>query len=384
MTTIYVASTEAFAGKTSLAIGLGKHFQRKGYAVGYIKPLTSLRTESPGTSIRSVRNTARVTDKGLVARKTRFVCQELGLNEALEDIAPIAVDAALIERAIRAPQEIDYRARLLDAYGRASAGKDVVLVEGGDHPLAGSLIKLAAPSVIELLDASVIVVLRYNDCRCIDIATGLHTYFGPRLMGVVVNAVPRRQMRFVQETARPLLEQRGVPVLAVLPEERLLSSISVQELVEQLHGEVVCCEHETDELVEYLMVGAMTAGSAITYFRSRPNKAVITGGDRHDVQLAALETSTRCLILTGNQPPSQEVLDRANEVGVPIIVVEPDTLSTVRVVERAFGRTYVRQPRKMSHFSTILSERFDFERMYAMLGMGEKRELTHEPSHIRS
>jgi BioD-like phosphotransacetylase family protein len=369
MTTIYIASTEAFAGKTSLAIGLGKHFQREGYTVGYIKPLTALHTAVVGGSMCTAPSTSRVTDGGVVARKAHFVRQELGLVEGPEDITPIAVDSVLLERAIRAPQEIDYRAELLDAYGRVAAGKDVVLVEGGDHPLEGSLIKLAAPSVIELLDARVLVTVRYNDCRCVDMATGLHTYFGPRLLGVVINAVPRRQMRFVHETARPLLEQRGVPVFAVLPLERLLSSISVQELVERLNGEVVCCEENTDELIEYLMVGAMTADSAITYFRERPNKAVITGGDRHDVQLAALETSTRCLILTGNQPPSQDVLDRANEVRVPIIVVEPDTLSTVRTVERAFGRTYVRQPRKVAHFSTILSERFDFERLYAMLGM---------------
>jgi BioD-like phosphotransacetylase family protein len=369
MATIYVASTEAFSGKTSLAIGLGKHFQRMGLSVGYIKPLTTLHASGPGIAICSPQSTSLVTDKGIVARKARFIRQELGLAEGAEDIAPIAVDPALLERAIRAPQEIDYRARVLDAYGRVSAGKDIVLVEGGDHPLEGSLIKLAAPSMIELLDASVIVVVRYNDCRCIDMATGLHTYFGPRLLGVVINAVPRRQMRFVHETARPLLNQRGVPVLGVLPEERLLSSVSVQELVEQLHGEVVCCEEETDELVEYLMVGAMTADSAITYFRERPNKAVITGGDRHDVQLAALETSTRCLILTGNQPPSQDVIDRAQEVRVPIIVVAPDTLTTVRIAERAFGHTYVRQPRKTAHFGTILNERFDFERLHTMLGL---------------
>lgn len=376
MATIYIASTEAFAGKTSLAIGLGKHFQRQGYAVGYIKPLTGDRvansddlTAGSGVSVRSSPSTARVTDKGMVARKAQFVREELGLSETLEDIAPIAVDLALLESVIRAPQEVDFCAQLLAAYGRVAAGKDVVLVEGGDHPLEGSLIKLAAHSVIELLDARVIVVVRYNDCRCIDMAAGLPTCFGPRLMGVVINAVPRRQMRFVYGTARALLESRGVPVLAVLPEDRLLSSISVQELVEQLHGEVVCCEQETDNLVEYLMVGAMTAVSAITYFRQWPNKAVITGGDRHDVQLAALETSTRCLILTGNHPPSQQVIDRAREVRVPIIVVEPDTLTTVRVVEHAFGRTYVRQPRKTSHFSTILAERFDFERLYTVLGL---------------
>ena len=87
------------------------------------------------------------------------------------------------------------------------------------------------------------------------------------------------------------------------------------------------------------------------------------------MQLAALETSTRCLILTGGQHPSTVVLNRACEVGVPIVVVEPDTLSTVRTVEQIFGRTYLRQEKKSAHFGNILEERFDFERLYSILGL---------------
>ena len=128
-----------------------------------------------------------------------------------------------------------------------------------------------------------------------------------------------------------------------------------------------------DALVEYLMVGAMTAGSALTYFRRRPNKAVITGGDRHDVQLAALETSTRCLILTGNQRPSAVVLNRAKEVDVPIIVVEPDTLTTVQMVEPIFGKTALHQDRKSEYFQDLLEERFDFARFYDVVGLNDPR-----------
>jgi len=117
------------------------------------------------------------------------------------------------------------------------------------------------------------------------------------------------------------------------------------------------------------MVGAMTASSAITYFRRRPNKAVITGGDRHDVQLAALETSTRCLILTGNQQPSAVVVERAKQVGVPIIVVEPDTLTTVQSLEQIFGKTSLHQSKKVARFFNILQERFDFTRFYDMIGI---------------
>ena len=85
-------------------------------------------------------------------------------------------------------------------------------------------------------------------------------------------------------------------------------SVSVGELAEFLSGKILCCADKVDELVEHLMVGAMSVDSALTYFRRKPNKAVITGGDRPDIQLAALETSTKCLILTGNLQPSPIIL----------------------------------------------------------------------------
>ena len=60
-------------------------------------------------------------------------------------------------------------------------------------------------------------------------------------------------------------------------------SISVGQLARGLGGEIVCAPEASEELVEYLMVGAMNVDSALTYFRRKPNKAVITGGDRSDI-----------------------------------------------------------------------------------------------------
>jgi hypothetical protein len=192
------------------------------------------------------------------------------------------------------------------------------------------------------------------------------------LAGVVLNAVPRQQMPFVQELVTPALEERGVPVLAVLPHERLLQSASVGELAEFLSGTVLCCEDRMDELVEHLMVGAMSVDSALAYFRRKPNKAVITGGDRPDIQLAALETSTKCLILTGNLRPSPIILGRAQEVGIPMILVRQDTLSAVEVIERFFGKTRFHLEKKVERFDEMLEDRFDFERLYPMLGLKSK------------
>jgi len=224
--------------------------------------------------------------------------------------------------------------------------------------------------VADLLGAREVVVIRYEDpLQVMDDALESHAQMGESFAGVVVNSCPRLHMPMVQEELRPALEKRGIPVLAVLPLERLLQSISVAELASFLSGEVLCGEDHLDELVEHLMVGAMGVDSALAYFRRKPNKAVITGGDRPDIQLAALETSTRCLVLTGNLRPSPIILARAQEVGVPMILVRQDTMAAVETVERYFGKTRFRQQRKIERFEEMLADRFDFGRLYAALGL---------------
>ncbi len=354
MKTLYVTSTQDFGGKTSLITGLAKRLQHDGHIIGYMKPLSTH---------------ARQVQGRIIDRDAEFVRQELALQDPLADIIPIMLTPSLIENAIQTTEYESFQTVLQDAHDRVARGKDLLFLEGGRHPLEGALLDLSSLQIADLLDAHVLVVVKYNDSLSVDTAMGLRQIYHDRLLGVILNAVPRMFMRFVQKTAQPFLEENDLPVFAVLPQERLLLAISVQELVDHLGGQVVCCPQQREGLIEYLMVGAMTASSAITYFRRRPNKAVITGGDRHDVQLAALETSTRCLILTGNQQPSAVVVERAKQVGVPIIVVEPDTLTTVQSLEQIFGKTSLHQSKKVARFFNILQERFDFTRFYDMIGI---------------
>jgi BioD-like phosphotransacetylase family protein len=334
--------------------------ERDGLSIGYMKPL------STGARLLA----------GLVDEDAEFFKQTFDLPDALEDMVPIGITPRTVEDILRGEQEPDFRQRLLTAFERVSAGRDVVILEGGVNLREGYLIGLPTPQVAETLDAREIVVIKYNeDLQILDDALTAHARLGDSLIGVVLNAIPRQRMPFVQELAKPELEARGVPVLAVLPQERLLLSISVGELTEFLSGRILCCPDKTDELVEHLMVGAMSVDSALTYFRRKPNKAVITGGDRPDIQLAALETSTKCLILTGNLQPSPIILGRAEEVGVPMILVRQDTLSTVETIERFFGKTRFHLKKKVERFHEMLEDRFDFAHLYDALGLEWELEI---------
>ena len=356
MATLYVTSTETFSGKSAVCVGLAKRLRRDGFTIGYMKPLSS------GTRLAA----------GLVDEDAEFFKQTFELPDSLEDMVPVGLAPRTVEAILRGQEDTDFTARLMSAFARITEGRDVTILEGGSNLREGYLVDLPTPQVAKMLDAIALVVVKYNDdLQMLDDALTARVRLGHTLLGVVLNAIPRQRMPFVQEVIRPALEERGVPVLAVLPRERLLLSISVGELAEFLSGRILCCADKTDELVEHLMVGAMSVDAALTYFRRKPNKAVITGGDRPDIQLAALETSTKCLILTGNLQPSPIILGRAEEVGVPMLLVRQDTLTTVEIIERFFGKTRFHQEKKVQRFEEMLADRFDFERVYKGLGLEE-------------
>ena len=354
MKVLYITSTATFSGKTALCIGLGNKFRRDGFTIGYMKPVST---------------TARKVAGRIVDEDAQFIRQTFNLAEPLEAIAPIVLMPKVVEGILTGEEEADFVARLREAHAKVAQGKDVVILEGGAHCMEGSLINLSAPLVAGLLGARELVVIKYTSNLVVDDALGAKTLFGDSMLGTVINAVPRQRMRFVQEMVKPYLEERGVKVFAVLPQERLLMSISVGQLADCLGAGIVCAPEASEELVEYLMVGAMNVDSALTYFRRKPNKAVITGGDRSDIQLAALETSTKCLILTGNLYPSPLILGRAEEVGVPVILTKQDTLTTVEIIEQFFGKTRLHQEKKVQRFQEMLNERFDFDALYADLDL---------------
>jgi hypothetical protein len=147
----------------------------------------------------------------------------------------------------------------------------------------------------------------------------------------------------------------------------------VRDLIDHLDGQLIGQPEWCSKMVESLMIGSMGSDMALSFLRRRANKAVIIGGDRIDFQLVALETSVNLLILTGNIRPSMQVLGRAEEREVPILVVPEDTLSAVEKAEQLFGHVPFNQPEKLERFTTLMDEHFNYGRLYHHLGLLPRR-----------
>jgi hypothetical protein len=355
-TSIYVASTEPFSGKSAVCVGLLRRFQRDGLKIGYMKPV-STQTRAAGSQVYD--------------EDAHFVKYTFDLADLLEQMAPIHLDDQLMLGVLAGGNGAqDLQARLLAAFEAVSAGKDVVVLEGANNLRQGRLIELMPDHVVELLTARELAVVPYDsDLQVTDDLLVARQRLGDSLLGGVINRIPPERLGHVAEMVKPYVEKRGIPVFACLPCVESLRAATVSELAEGLDGEILCAHHVVDALVEHIMVGAMDSARAFPYFYQTPNKAVITSGDRTDLQLSALETSTRCLILTDNILPPPLILDRARELAVPVILTARDTFSAIEIAERYLGRHRFHLEEKVQQFDALLQQYFDFAALYQSLGL---------------
>ncbi len=176
-------------------------------------------------------------------------------------------------------------------------------------------------------------------------------------------------MPFAREIGAPYLEKRNLPVLGLVPEENLLHATSIGEIAAACQGKFLCGADKADDLVENLVIGAMGAEEARTRMQQIPSRALITGGDRTDIIIAALETSAKVIVLTGDLHPSPLLVRQAAEMGIPMVLTPHHTLHAVELIEQFFGKGRVARPEKLARFEALLAEHCDFARLYQILGI---------------
>lgn len=352
MAGLYLTSTQAYSGKSAMSIGLGLTFKAQGMKVGYMKPLGTVPVEVGG----------RLADEDAV-----FVSRVLELQDPLDVISP-ALLTAEVNDAVLNNMPLGIAEEIKQAYNRAAADRDLVLLEATGTISGGFSLGLQAGKIAEMVDAKVLHVLAYRPDLATDNIMMVRSMVGARLIGAVVNSIPADAMERVRGPFARFLERNGMKLFGALPEDRLLNAISVRELADLLDGESLCCYDKEDDLVEAFQVGAMNVDSALRYFMRVPNKAVITGGDRADIQLAALQTSTKALVLTGNLYPDSIIMSRATEVGVPVILARMDTMSAVKLVETRMGRIRISHPRQVARLLELVEKHVDVAGLRAAAG----------------
>ncbi|MDL2316132.1 AAA family ATPase [Desulfovibrio sp. OttesenSCG-928-A18] len=327
---IYIGSTTGGAGKNLLSISLGLYLQKSGFSVGYMKPLGRLpqmREERPGDA-------------------DALVVQELlGQNAAADLLTPVMVPGNLHNLAVWR-QESDKTAmtRIREAYSRLSQGRDYTIVTGsGAFPAAGRFADADGLRIVRELDLRVLFVERYSGGINYDALLLLKSLLGESMLGVVINSVPEANMRDVAGLFSPWLCEQGIAVHGIIPREPELSAMRVLDLARGLNGRVVAGNAHAGSMIKGFVIGTMQVDNFMMHLRRRKGSAVIVGGDRSDLQLAALYEDCPCIILTGNITPTELIRAGAESKGVTLVVVREDTYTVARGMSRILKSKKLRE-----------------------------------------
>jgi len=324
--TLVISSVSERAGKTIIALGLALNFNGR---MGFYKPIRE----------------NLITINGNLVEEDAYLMKHV-LD--LEDESLLSPFSYNLLQGMTLQDTVCALNRVCDDY-------DMVLIEGTKDISTGFIHHISSIQLAQALNTEILLITDIYSLDMVAMIKLLLDKLDVRLKGIILN-------QSKDSTLEKYISTKGINVLGSVPFLKELKALHGYEIAEDLGGEIIVAGRDLP--IENVLIGAMTPESALKYFMRVPAKAVITGGDRADLQIAALSTPTSCLILTGGLYPSNQVIARAQELGVSMILVHQDTLTTAERVEALTARIDPFDAKKIKLIKELIAQNVDLDSIW--------------------
>ncbi len=341
MKNIIISSTEKDAGKTTIGLGIALSTDR---SLNYFKPFGD----------RPIYKKKRLIDYD-----AKLFKNVLNLDTDYEKFC-IGFDHSKIKYAY---DETTIGDKIKESVEELSKGRDGVIIETGEHWGFGSSIGLDPMSLSSVIDSEVLLVSSGTGTDVVDKLTTASRYFeknGTEVRGVVLNKA--ESVEEMEDFVVSEVESLGLDVLGVVPEISSLDLTRMRFINDMLFGKVVAGEDGLDNIVENVLVGALSADEMVRNpaFQEK-RKLMVTGGDRTDVVLASLEEGTSGIILTNDIIPPSNIISRADRANIPLISVPIDTYEAAKRIEAMETITTIEDDFKIDKIREEVCPRLNIE-----------------------
>jgi BioD-like phosphotransacetylase family protein len=358
---IFVAATRMNDGKTTACLGLFAALQHLYPRVGFIKPVGQRYVEVAGLK---------------VDEDSYLLDMIYNVHVPIESMSPITIDPTFTRRFLANPEET--YAQLVDkicrAFDRVSWEKDFTLIEGTGHAGVGSVFELSNARVARILDAKVILVCPGGIGRPVDeiaLNKALFDKVGVEIIGAILNKVEADKIPQIAHYAGLGLARLGVPLLGVLPVQKMLSAPNLSQVAEEIGGRWLNARGTgVHERILRVVVGAMTAKGIIDHLQ--PGNLLITPGDRDDVILAAISATSISgtkaiagIILTNDILPHPKLLELLAQTDLPVIAAREDAYTITSEIHNMTVKTQPQDTDKIPVIKQLVTEHVDMNKLLA-------------------
>ena len=213
--------------------------------------------------------------------------------------------------------------------------KEVLFVEGGKGLRYGVSVGLDPISVAKDIDAKLVIVIDGHVDTLVDDAIYVKNYLdmtGVAFKGIIFNKV--QDVEDFKNVHLRKLTEMGIRVLGIIPYQKELTFVTVQYLANRLFAKVITGENALNRVIRNILVGAMSINALFeTSLFQKEDKLVITSGDRADMILAAIQSDAACVVITNNILPSSNLISKAYERNIPMLLVPQDTYQAATKID---------------------------------------------------
>ncbi|MCB9137170.1 MAG: phosphate acetyltransferase [Caldilineaceae bacterium] len=365
---MYLATMEAYTGKSLVSLGLVEMILRKTARVAIFRPVIS--------------GSRNERDKNI-----DLLLQHFQLDQAYDETyAFTRAEAAQLLSHGRYDDALD---KVFQSYKALEERYDFILVIGSDLEGVGALFEYDINAdIARNLGTPVMLVGTAADrgvAETVNTAGLSVDHFrdrGCQIVGVIINRAAEEDVSRLRAALQAELGDKS-PFVFVIPANQILRSPTVAEIVEFLDAEVLYGHNHLDRLAKDYLVVAMQLPNFLSHLFE--NALLITPGDRCDVLLSALQAHmsnnypqlTGILLTTEQRPPQAvtKLLDGLNDI-LPIIAVDLDTYDTATRIGRVRSYLTGDNRAKIDLSLKLFEDYVDLDALEGQISMARPRAMT--------
>lgn len=353
---IFISSIHQNAGKTTVSLGLYKALTSRKIKTTFLKPI--------GQQYVNVGSLSVDKDSYLIGEVFK-------LGRRLPEMSPITIGRGYTQKYIFKPNKDFHTKKILKAFKSLIKGKDAIIVEGTGHAGVGSVIDHSNADVASLLGSKVVIISGGGVGRSIDEIILNKALFDLRkveVLGVIVNKVLPEKYEKIQRTLRQGLQNKGIKLLGVIPNDPLMSAPTVGQIQERLDLKMLCGTTAMSRRVKNVIVAAMEPHNMVHYLQD--GTLVITSGDRVDNILLAVSShlihdgrsfQISGIILTGGLMPNPKIVDLLKKSALPVLITNEDTYTIAASVEHLTCKIQKTDKDKIKEAETLVRKYVDVD-----------------------
>jgi len=355
---LYIAATSQHVGKTTCTLGIMAAIRERSCRVSYCKPVGQEWVEQDGLQVDK--------DALLFARGMDF-----DLKAELH--SPVIIGSGVTARYLDDPTQFGFEQAINRASRKLQSDNDIVIYEGTGHPGVGSVCDVSNAQVAQLLGAPVVMIVEGGIGSTIDKLNMNLAMFRERrvpVRGVIVNKTRPAKLEKVRHYVGKYLEKTGIPLLGVLPFEKVLSNPIMASVRHSLKGRTLLNKGSLGNQVEHIASGSLLAQEEVENLR---NLLIIVSHRRLREALSALQlilkdrnlpaTTISGVVVTGISEETPKLPHTAwlKEHKIPVIACPLDTYGAAVRISQMEVKINLKTPWKIRRAVELIEEYVDMD-----------------------